>query len=529
MNIDRICTAKPVIFAQRMPSAHTFRSPGRAAGCIILALLAVRPLSAAPVTLPVDMFAGGGLWTDIDSSATYGLNIDDAEFSGLTDAYDNAFGIKVGGAVHNPGSGADRSEALVGADVLGTAITGAEQALSGLVVTQQFLFYHEPLNGAPTVRIFVRLANPTAAAISTTIELFGNVGSDGSTATAATSNGNTTVEADDRWVISDGDSSDPPNTIVYFGPGSPAVPPTAITGSGGGDDSFSATYNLTVPAGQTHSLLFFAQLSATTADALASVSMFNSNGALQFTRALCDLSQAQLDTVQNWDGLLSACVDVGDFVWKDVNNNGIQDAGEPGLGGIPVNLLNDTGTTVLQTTSTDANGRYTFDTVPAGNYVLEIVIPSGLGVVFSPNDQGADDSVDSDVLPTTGRAGVVVSSGDITTIDAGLFVSGLEDRDSDGVPDLLDNCISSANPDQADADIDGVGDTCDNCVNTPNTDQADADANGVGDVCDSAPPGGQPTPCGACGIGTPLGLFLSVVGLSRFRNRRRARAGRTGS
>ena len=58
------------------------------------------------------------------------------------------------------------------------------------------------------------------------------------------------------------------------------------------------------------------------------------------------------------------------------------------------------------------------------------------------------------------------------------------DTDADGVPDRLDNCPLTFNPDQADADLDGVGDACDNCRTTANPDQADADLDGVGDVCE---------------------------------------------
>lgn len=58
------------------------------------------------------------------------------------------------------------------------------------------------------------------------------------------------------------------------------------------------------------------------------------------------------------------------------------------------------------------------------------------------------------------------------------------DTDGDGVCDTDDNCVSNANPDQADVDGDGVGDVCDNCVNDANPDQADADENGIGDACE---------------------------------------------
>jgi hypothetical protein len=64
------------------------------------------------------------------------------------------------------------------------------------------------------------------------------------------------------------------------------------------------------------------------------------------------------------------------------------------------------------------------------------------------------------------------------------FFFSTPDSDGDGLPDALDNCPTSYNPDQADRDGDGVGDGCDNCAITPNANQIDDDGDGLGDVCD---------------------------------------------
>jgi uncharacterized repeat protein (TIGR01451 family) len=66
-------------------------------------------------------------------------------------------------------------------------------------------------------------------------------------------------------------------------------------------------------------------------------------------------------------GYYSAPAALGDFVWDDLNANGIQDSGEPGLAGVLVTLtiLYPNGDTTTVTTVTDANGFYSF-----GNLLL---------------------------------------------------------------------------------------------------------------------------------------------------------------
>jgi hypothetical protein len=58
---------------------------------------------------------------------------------------------------------------------------------------------------------------------------------------------------------------------------------------------------------------------------------------------------------------------IGDFVWHDVNNNGIQDMGELGVPGVTVNLY-DCGDHLVATTITDASGYYFFDNLTPGDY-----------------------------------------------------------------------------------------------------------------------------------------------------------------
>jgi len=62
---------------------------------------------------------------------------------------------------------------------------------------------------------------------------------------------------------------------------------------------------------------------------------------------------------------------IGDFVWEDLNRNGIQETGEPGLKGVKVELRDPDTDEALMTTLTDENGRYRFDNVMPGKYYVQ--------------------------------------------------------------------------------------------------------------------------------------------------------------
>ena len=106
-------------------------------------------------------------------------------------------------------------------------------------------------------------------------------------------------------------------------------------------------------------------------------------------------------------------------MWNDANTNGVQDAGETGIEGATVNLLDGSGG-LLASTTTDADGHYAFGDLEAGDYIVEVVLISDTWE-FTAADQGADDTVDSDV-DAAGRSGVIslAEGAEELTIDAGI-------------------------------------------------------------------------------------------------------------
>jgi uncharacterized repeat protein (TIGR01451 family) len=81
---------------------------------------------------------------------------------------------------------------------------------------------------------------------------------------------------------------------------------------------------------------------------------------------------------------------VGDFVWRDLDGDGVQDAGEPGVPRVAVSITPPAGIDLgnglgaAVTNWTDENGYYLFESIPAtGVYTVRVVtatLPGGIGV-----------------------------------------------------------------------------------------------------------------------------------------------------
>ncbi len=107
---------------------------------------------------------------------------------------------------------------------------------------------------------------------------------------------------------------------------------------------------------------------------------------------------------------------VGNFVWNDMDNDGIQDAGEPGIAGVTVQLKDSNGN-VIQTTTTDANGLYQFSGLCAGTYTVVVPNPP-TDYTASPSLVGSNPAIDSNGSPATVVLPADNSSND--TIDFGF-------------------------------------------------------------------------------------------------------------
>jgi hypothetical protein len=124
----------------------------------------------------------------------------------------------------------------------------------------------------------------------------------------------------------------------------------------------------------------------------------------------------------SWDVGLYQYASIGDYVWCDCSEgyyDGIQQVNENGFPNVNVSLYNSTDV-VVNTTQTNALGFYSFTNLIPGDYYLVFALPDGYK--WTLQDQGGDDSKDSDINPSTGRTGTItLIQGQIDlTWDAGL-------------------------------------------------------------------------------------------------------------
>ncbi len=143
-----------------------------------------------------------------------------------------------------------------------------------------------------------------------------------------------------------------------------------------------------------------------------------------------------------WDAGMYEGLELSGRVWHDQDRNGIQDQGELGIQDITVGLWSN-GTCSgqpIESTTTSGNGDYGFPPMSREAHCLQFGgIPAGWFI--SPQDQGNDDTLDSDADSVTGRIISITLTADAPDEDVGMY-EGLSlggrvwhDEDRDGIQD----------------------------------------------------------------------------------------------
>nr|AAU83000.1 fibrinogen-binding protein-like [uncultured archaeon GZfos1D1]QNO57000.1 hypothetical protein MGAOFDBH_00018 [Methanosarcinales archaeon ANME-1 ERB7] len=135
--------------------------------------------------------------------------------------------------------------------------------------------------------------------------------------------------------------------------------------------------------------------------------------------SMCD------DVTDSDDAVVTVTYSIAGMKFNDLNGNGVKDAGEPGLPGWTINLEQPAGT-VINSTTTAADGSYTFTNLEPGDYTVSEVLKAGWAQTCPP---------------TPGTYSVTLTDSPVIDRDFGnrgaLSISGMKfnDLNGDGVKD----------------------------------------------------------------------------------------------
>lgn len=207
---------------------------------------------------------------------------------GPNNAFDGLNRLQVSGADYTPTTDSATNDG-------GRTVVTGNQNLAGLIVHREITV---PATGnedfARTVDVF---QNPTGSAITTTVRIVGNLGSDAATTVFTTSDGDTVIETGDQWVGTDDGDGTGTSAIVHCIHGPAGLQPTSVIRTG---DNIEWTYQLTVPADQTARLAHFTVLGQHRADAIAAANALVTSSGFG-GQAGAFLSPEELDTLANFE------------------------------------------------------------------------------------------------------------------------------------------------------------------------------------------------------------------------------------
>ena len=147
-------------------------------------------------------------------------------------------------------------------------------------------------------------------------------------------------------------------------------------------------------------------------------------------------------TVKELDFVVSPRLGLGDLVFNDVNNNGILDSGEPGLGDVKLNLYEDVDGNnryensvdrFLGMTTTDPSGHYQFADLFPGNYLVQVAeenFQSGKALAELRTSTGNDPVSDPDNNVDGDDNGAALAGGSV--VSQAITLTGGDEPTGDG-------------------------------------------------------------------------------------------------
>ncbi|MBW7864850.1 MAG: right-handed parallel beta-helix repeat-containing protein [Candidatus Hydrogenedentes bacterium] len=222
-------------------------SPLCPAVLMLLMGMALTLLSPAAAAAPPTFYLqdGNGYWWDFSADGS----VADGSPTPLesSDSFDGAMRLRVNGQLFADTASQAQDGRMI--------ITGP-QTVGGVLVTRRAYVPDTPGQGWACFLEY--LENPAPAPVNVTVQVTGNLGSDGATTVTASSSGDAVFTPADRWVASDDANNgggDPSLSFNYWGAGAPVTSTAVFLPAS--QENYYVEYPVTIPGESTVILMHF--------------------------------------------------------------------------------------------------------------------------------------------------------------------------------------------------------------------------------------------------------------------------------
>ena len=137
---------------------------------------------------------------------------------------------------------------------------------------------------------------------------------------------------------------------------------------------------------------------------------------------------------------------IGDTIWYDLDGDGVQDSGEPGIAGVTVTLKNGGGSTIDSAVS-ENSGRYSLTTgSQTGSFVVQVdtaTLPAGLTQTGDPDAACPGGACDAQTAVAVATSGALIDSADFGYQPSGTITGKIyDDHEPDGVNNNSDTPLA---------------------------------------------------------------------------------------
>ena len=119
---------------------------------------------------------------------------------------------------------------------------------------------------------------------------------------------------------------------------------------------------------------------------------------------------------------LTILASIGDKIWNDLNGNGLQNNGEPGINNVTVNLHRASDDAIIATTTSNSGGIYSFTNIFPGNYFISMVpTPAYQATIINNTNPASNSDITGGNGPNTTDVFTLVAGVNNFNVDAGFY------------------------------------------------------------------------------------------------------------